>query len=74
MSVAFDFIKLHNGNYINLNQARSLYANGDNVGGWWVETAVGEQAERIAGGTWSTQAEAQDIIRQLVDGRSAEDY
>ncbi len=52
---------------------RSISSSG-NTNGWIIEIAVGDQPERIAGGTWPTEAEAQAVIRQLVDGRSAEDY
>lgn len=71
--VMTNFIKLYNGNYVNLDKARSLYANGATTT-WWIEVDIDGTGERIAANPLTSEADAQELIRRFVQGRSAEDY
>lgn len=68
-----DFLHLYDGNYANVDTIRSVYANGATTT-WWIEADIGGNSVRLAGPEFSSQADAQRVIKQLVAGRSAEDF
>lgn len=71
------FVKLANGNYLNLRFTTSMYATGG--GSSWVIEAAGGEAGQIVLGTvdtpvFTTEAKAQQFIQQILGGIDPNTY
>jgi hypothetical protein len=73
MSSTPDFIKLANGNYVNLKRCKSVYAIGS-ASTWSIEVDYDGGGLPLAGGPYTSEGAAQSVIKQTIDGVSAEDF
>lgn len=69
--MSFQFVKLENGNYINVDRITSVYAIGS--GSTWTVDVAGGEAGAVTLGTldtptFTTQAKAQQFIQQMFQG------
>jgi len=64
------YVKNDGGNYVDLNKVESLHAEEvpASSGDWKIKVSNWNDERWILNGTWASEADAQEAIRQLVDG------
>lgn len=69
--MSFQFIKLENGNYVNVDRIYSVYAMGSGTS-WYIDAAGGDTGSVTIGTldtpTFTSQAKAQQFIQQIFRG------